>query len=135
MIQTADSAGQTSVGSHITHLYSAGWGLGALAFAANLKNSCHIGLVLLGKFTDFTPRFNGKNHGFRLRFSQLNQSNDCHISEPSRWNPLLQRSGRIQPWIHWIHHQSPDMSDTLAWANDQAPQIMPKDQAFHPQSC
>jgi hypothetical protein len=69
MIQTADSAGQTSVGSHITHLYSAGWGLGALAFAANLKNSCHIGLVLLGKFTDFTPRFNGKNHGFRLRFS------------------------------------------------------------------
>ena len=37
MIQTADSAGQTSVGSHITHLYSAGWGLGALAFAANLS--------------------------------------------------------------------------------------------------
>ena len=36
---------------------------------------------MMGKITGKPDQFHGKNHGFRLRFSQQNQSNDTKLPD------------------------------------------------------
>ena len=56
------------------------------------------GLVFTGKFTPETPIFNGKNHGFRLRFSLK--------PTQSLWNPEMS-------W--WLDSQWDDQSPPMSW--------------------
>ena len=42
---------------------------------------------MMGKLKPETPIFDGKNHGFRLRFSQQNQSIDCEVDDPDPGSP------------------------------------------------
>ena len=48
----------------------------------------------MGKFTGKPDQFDGKNHGFRLRFSQENQSNDTPLRKP--WLSTSEKSSRSE---------------------------------------
>ena len=58
----------------------------------------------MGNFTGLRPIFDGKNHGFRLRFSQQNQSNEITGSGHVKNLDGLENSGiprRDWPGFHW----------------------------------
>ena len=69
---------------------------------------------MMGKFTGKPDQFHGKNHGFRLRFSQQNQSNDMGLSE-NRLNPIVPNGFAdhypYEKWLAIIGNINPTFSD------------------------
>ena len=55
----------------------------------------------MGKFTGKPDQFDGKNHGFRLRFSQQNQSSDQNIPKhaKTRYFHHKPQRCRLLPWF------------------------------------
>jgi len=68
---------------------------------------------MMGKFTGKPNQFDGKNHGFRLRFSPTNQSSDHRF--------------RLGPWLNHgyvSHNQKVHPGGTLQEQNLAASQLL-----------